>query len=288
MSGGRVYRADELQVLEGSLRLPLRPDIAPERGETGERQRLEVRSRMAREVEARIATAREQAAATAAEAKAAAEKLVAEARAQAQAIVTGAKQQQARLEEEAKQKGLAAAREQAKAEALQEVAAALAVLAKSAHDVKSEKERFLRAGLETMLAVVTAILERLVRGQVEVDPDLVRRTVDAAIAHVSGADRITVRIHPDDLGTVEDYRAEILRRIESLTDITIQTDHGITRGGVILETDFGRVDARLETQMAEILREARAVTRSIAAEDLDLTPVVPPLPDGAPKPGDEP
>lgn len=280
MSGGRVYRAEDLQELAGFVKIPLRPDILPERNESGERQRLEVRSRMAREVEVRIASAREEASATAAEAKATADKIVEEARTEARAIVTGAKQQQARLEEESRQKGLMAAREQAKVEACAEIEAALGVVAQAAHGVKAEKERFLRAGLETMLALVTAILERLVRGQIDVDPDLVRRTLDAAIDHVSGADRITIRIHPDDLGTVEDYRIEILRQIESLTDITIQTDHGITRGGVIIETDFGRVDARLETQMAELLREARAVTRTVSVEELVMAPL--PLPSSPP------
>lgn len=273
MSGGHIIRAEEIQRIEGEVRLPLRPDIAPERGETGERQRLEVRSRMAREAEERVQRARDEAAAIRDRAKAEAEGLVSEAKGQAQAIVTGARQQQGRLEEEARQKGLAAARAEARAAALAEVERALAVLSAASSGVRGEKEHFLRVGLETMLALVTAILERLVRGRIEVDPDLVRRTLDAAITHVSGADRITVRIHPDDLGTVEGLRPEILRRIDSLTDVAIQTDHGLTRGGVLIETDFGRVDARLETQMAELLREARAAVQTMSAEDLGIAPV---------------
>lgn len=272
LRAGNVFRAEDIRQIEGAVKLPLRPEIAPERGQEGERQRLEVRSRMAREAEARIGAAREQAGAVRARAEAEAGRLVEEARAQAQAIVTGARAQQGRIEEEARQKGLEAARKEARAEALAQVESALAVLGTSAGGVRGEKERFLRAGLETMLALVTAVLERLVRGRIEVDHDLVRRTLDAAVAHVSGADRITVRIHPDDLGTVEDLRAEILRRIESLTDVSIQTDHGLTRGGVIIETDFGRVDARLETQMAELLREARLVAQTISAEELGIGP----------------
>ena len=71
-------------------------------------------------------------------------------------------------------------------------------------------------------------------------------------------------VNPDEVEYVKEKRPEFLDRISELKSITIESDPSITPGGCFMETAFGSVDARLETQLEKI---AKAVERAFEIDD---------------------
>jgi flagellar assembly protein FliH len=63
---------------------------------------------------------------------------------------------------------------------------------------------------------------------------------------------VKLRVHPDDESTLRQRRVEVSSAIDSLREVVIEADDKIERGGCIVESDSGNVDARLSTQLRSI------------------------------------
>ena len=56
---------------------------------------------------------------------------------------------------------------------------------------------------------------------------------------------------PNFHNTVSRYK-DFMRAVENIQNITVAEDSSIDRGGCIIETDFGAIDARISSQLAEL------------------------------------
>jgi flagellar biosynthesis/type III secretory pathway protein FliH len=65
---------------------------------------------------------------------------------------------------------------------------------------------------------------------------------------------VVVRVHPDDLPVVEALRARIGERAGVTGGFTVTTDVEVGRGGCVVESELGRIDARVETKLAALAR----------------------------------
>jgi flagellar biosynthesis/type III secretory pathway protein FliH len=107
-----------------------------------------------------------------------------------------------------------------------------------------------------MLDLAFALAERLVGRALDRDATLFGDLVADKLEQVRGAPRVTVRVHPDQL---DDLRGD--PRWKSRIDgvpVQFEADPRLTRGDCIIETERGRVDARLQTQLDEMRRALQA------------------------------
>jgi flagellar biosynthesis/type III secretory pathway protein FliH len=63
---------------------------------------------------------------------------------------------------------------------------------------------------------------------------------------------VRLRLHPDDLVAVETRRTVLAARAPAATAIELLADGSVGRHGCVIETAHGRIDARLETQLAAL------------------------------------
>jgi flagellar assembly protein FliH len=268
-----VIRADEVARSESVVHLPVEPDITPARAVEDHKTRIEVQNRIVREAREIARKSRHEGETDRKQALEEAASILSRAREQASAIVSGAKREEERVRAEARAQGLAAAREEARHEALEKISSVLTTLDAAGREVRDARESFLRAAIEGMMQIVEATLEEIVRGNLEVDRECVVRTLEAAVKELATADQLTVRLNPEDVGAATSWRDEILARVTGLTEVELRPDTGVSRGGVILETHFGRVDARLQSQLQELLREARVAVAGLHPGAEGLHPV---------------
>ncbi len=64
--------------------------------------------------------------------------------------------------------------------------------------------------------------------------------------------KTTLRVNPEDCDYVEELRPEFFAAVKELKALTVTSDPSITRGGCLLESPYGDVDARIETQLEKI------------------------------------
>jgi type III secretion protein L len=80
--------------------------------------------------------------------------------------------------------------------------------------------------------------------------------VDEALRSLSAQQpaRVVIRAHPDDRGVLEVRRQHWLDRNPGLATLQVVADESFPRGGCRIESDFGMVDASLDTQLRVIER----------------------------------
>ncbi len=100
----------------------------------------------------------------------------------------------------------------------------------------------------TVVGLVTRIAERVLHATLADAPERIVTAVRAELDRVKRAKHVEIRVHPDDAAALE----AALSRGEALSSsaVRITPDATITRGGCVLTSDLGTLDARLEVQLA--------------------------------------
>ena len=174
------------------------------------------------------------------DARADAAALRAAARADAEAIRAGAAAE--------RDAAVAAGRDQGRAEGGAEIAALLA-------DARLEAQRRREAGTPTAIALAVKMAEQIVGRAVTLAPALMAEIAGAALeACRPRGDWVRVRVHPDDAAAVEARKQALAARAPTAAALDVVADDAIGRFGCVIETAVGRVDARLETQLAALER----------------------------------
>ncbi|MFO0713653.1 MAG: type III secretion system stator protein SctL [Sandaracinus sp.] len=176
------------------------------------------------------------------------------AKARAAQIVAEAEQAAARLRAEAASE-IASAKRDAIEEGRREGRALTAALEARAAEAR---DRSVAEAEHVVVGLVTKIAERVLHGVLEDAPERVVPAVRAELARVRRAKTVEIRLHPDD---AEAVRAALARG-ETLEPAAphLVPDPTIVRGGCLVSSDLGTLDARLEVQLeafARALRETR-------------------------------
>ena len=99
-----------------------------------------------------------------------------------------------------------------------------------------------------MVDTAVTLARQVVRAELQTRPELVARVAQEAVGAVMlSARHLRLRLNPEDLALVEAGAGEALRTRE----VMLQPDPALSRGGCLVESDLGRVDARLETRWAQ-------------------------------------
>lgn len=102
---------------------------------------------------------------------------------------------------------------------------------------------------EALCASVSRALVLLLGEELRLSPQHIRSVVERELLRVRRARCIELRVHPDDLELLDQadhYRATL----ELRGTLDMVPDASLERGGSVLVTNLGEVDARLETRLA--------------------------------------
>ena len=114
------------------------------------------------------------------------------------------------------------------------------------------KKEMIRQYEREILEVIFAIARKIIRRQLKSDEKAVRETILEAVHLATKKSEIILRVNPEDFDFVERLRPELFTEFKELKSITVTSDPSIARGGCFIETPYGDVDARIETQLEKI------------------------------------
>jgi len=115
----------------------------------------------------------------------------------------------------------------------------------------------LRALDEETFELGLAIARALVRHEIHVAPDTVRDVARAALDELTLEAAVLLRVHPDDEPVMREHASSL--GLPPTVSALVVADPLVSRGGLIVESGAGRVDATLETRtarMESLLRES--------------------------------
>ncbi|MBK1616634.1 flagellar biosynthesis protein [Rubrivivax gelatinosus] len=101
---------------------------------------------------------------------------------------------------------------------------------------------------EAVARTAVQLARQVLRSELQTDPSLVARVAGEAVNNVLlSARHITVRVNPHDLPLVSEGAEEPLQA----RGARLQPDESIERGGVLVDSDVGSVDARIASRWAQ-------------------------------------
>jgi flagellar assembly protein FliH len=161
----------------------------------------------------------------------------------------------------AREEGLREGRE----EALAGLASALEALTQAAEGVQgSQYDRAERLEAHAVdLALFLA--ERVVGGALAVQPDLVVEAVRGALRGIVERERVTILVHPQDLELVRDAMDGVRASLGGIEHCEVQAERRVSRGGAVVRTPEGDVDARVETKLVRAREVIEAALGTSAA-----------------------
>jgi len=107
-----------------------------------------------------------------------------------------------------------------------------------------------------------AVAERIVKREITLTDDTVIQQIKEALQRIVGVESIKLRVHPSDETIVRSHRTAFLSALENVRDVIVDTDESIERGGCIIESASGNVDARISTQLRQIESSLFGVSRA--------------------------
>ena len=115
-----------------------------------------------------------------------------------------------------------------------------------------------KAAESEVVELALAVAERIVERELRTDPSAVRAVVRAALEEIAALPIAQVRVHPDDLALLDTARATVIPPGLD-PQIPVVADPHVERGGCIVDTTSGLVDAQPKTRLVEIRQRALAL-----------------------------
>lgn len=100
---------------------------------------------------------------------------------------------------------------------------------------------------QQLVALALEIAQKLV-AECPITAEVVEAAVRDALAEVEGNSECHVRLHPADLELLRNTNSELVGAPEEARQLRFHTSPDVTRGGCLIQTRFGVIDARRETK----------------------------------------
>lgn len=117
--------------------------------------------------------------------------------------------------------------------------------------LESVRERFYSEAEGEIIKLVTAIAEKVIGDIVNENPGVIKGVVKQALERSLG-DRITVKLNPHDYKVLSEGNFEFKDVLDRTKRLHFKEDETIAKGGCVVETEVGTIDAQIETQLEAI------------------------------------
>jgi flagellar assembly protein FliH len=181
-----------------------------------------------------------------------ADSMLANAKQQAEDLVAEALQNALYLRDEASKEGHASGYKVGVAQGYDEVKAFLEEAVKIVEYAKQEKQELLERSEQEILELALAVATRVVHSEITINSAVVLAVVKDALQKAKDQNRITIRVHPFDFETVMAEKQTLQAILGREMGMEIRGDIGVGAGGCVIETEYGAIDARIDTQLETI------------------------------------
>jgi flagellar biosynthesis/type III secretory pathway protein FliH len=125
-----------------------------------------------------------------------------------------------------------------------------------------EADRLLAGAKAQVVELAFAIAGRVLARAAESDPRVVVESAERALEAVRRRAEVVVRVHPQDLAALQAEEPGLAGRLTRARGLRLAADDAVERGGVVVETEAGSVDATFAAQL-DGLRRALATAAQV-------------------------
>ena len=122
--------------------------------------------------------------------------------------------------------------------------------------IRSQQEELIESSEQFVLSFALQVVEKLIGSRefstLKCDKDKLKQVVAESLKLFSNSTKYTLRVHRETGEVVEKYKTEILKQIKKPVEISIVEDPTLNMSDCLVESDYGILDARIESQFQEI------------------------------------
>jgi len=180
-------------------------------------------------------------------------------REKAAAILNEAKVEGERLRAQCRAEGRREGEQLARQTAVQELQKNLQTLmpalTQTVAELVAAKAQLLKQWESGALTLAVAMAEKIIRREVSDKPEITLGVLRDTLELAAGAPDITIRLNPDDLTSLAAAVDDVTEQLAHVGKSRVIPDPAVSPGGCRVETAFGEIDQRLESQLTRIAEE---------------------------------
>lgn len=111
-----------------------------------------------------------------------------------------------------------------------------------------------------IINLVLLIATKVIKVISENQKNVVINNVIQALRKLKSRGEVIIKVNLTDLELTTEHVKDFMRMVENVRSITVLEDSTVDKGGCILETDFGQIDARISSQLKEIEEKIMQLT----------------------------
>jgi flagellar assembly protein FliH len=181
-----------------------------------------------------------------------AKRIVEEAKNKAQELEAEIQSKVDRQEKEAFAKGHAEGREEGFQEGRGEVERLVESLQKIVSAAIEKRNEIIQESETQVINLVLLIAKKVIKVISENQRNVVINNVVQALRKLKSRGDVVIRVNLADVELTSEHINDFMKMVENVKSVTVLEDSSVDRGGCIIETDFGQIDARISSQLHEI------------------------------------
>lgn len=119
---------------------------------------------------------------------------------------------------------------------------------------------------EEVVELALAIARKVICREIEMDKEVVVCVAREALAKVEDPGKIKIKMNPSDVQFINETKYRLSEIIDEIEYVTIEAEDGIQRGGCVIETNLGEIDARIEKQLQAVEESFRTALEKSGVE----------------------
>ncbi|MCR5612555.1 flagellar assembly protein FliH [Treponema sp.] len=139
--------------------------------------------------------------------------------------------------------------------------------------VMKRREEILSETEYQIVELVVLMARKVVKIISENQRNVIMNNVLQALKKVKGRGDVTIRVNLEDVKLTTEHIQDFIERVEAVKGITVVEDTTVEKGGCIVETDFGAIDARISSQLSELEQKIMEISpvKTVAKSDMPAT-----------------
>lgn len=113
------------------------------------------------------------------------------------------------------------------------------------------KELFVISEKE-ILELAVSLASRVIHHEVRTNKDIIMKAIKAAVNKIMSREQITIRINPEDMEYVLQNKPKLKDDFSNIQQVSFKEDPSVSKGGCIIDTDFGFISAIIEKEFDEL------------------------------------
>jgi flagellar assembly protein FliH len=168
-------------------------------------------------------------------------------------LVAKARERVDEIETEARKRGADDGYKEGKEKGQTELDPVIATFREVAQSIREQRELVLQRAEPELVRLAMAIAERIVHTELTTNANVVVENVRSALTRILSREVVTLRVNPADHEIIRAQR-DAIHAASDVEHLRIVEDQRVDRGGVIVETEAGTIDAKIATQIMEARR----------------------------------